>query len=80
MSTHQDVHGLTSEKLKCMSQYVMKLEECFKPYQVPKKTLDKMIDDEFVSPLVGMNMKSKLSMKRFKQIASELYDEMVRKE
>lgn len=77
MNTHQDAHGLTSDKLKCMSHYVMKLEEFFKPYQVPKKTLDKMIDDEFVTPLVGINMRSKLSLKKFKQLASEFHDTMV---
>ena len=80
MSSHQDAHGLTSDKLKCMSHYVMKLEEVFKPYKVPKKTLDKMIDDEFVSPLVGMNMRDKMSLKKFKQLASEFYNDMLRKD
>jgi hypothetical protein len=75
-----DAHALTSEKLRCMSMYVMKLENFMKPYGITGKKLDKMIDEHFVTPLVDYNMSHKLSMKAFKQYAGELHEKMVEME
>lgn len=80
MNPALDAHRLTSEKLRCMSNYVMKIENFFKSYQITKKMLDKMIDDNFVSPLVTHNMRHKLSLKAFKQYASQLYEKIVEME
>jgi hypothetical protein len=75
-----DAHSLTSEKLRCMSHYVMRIENEMKSYKLGKKQLDTMIDEHFVSPLVDHNMRNKLSMKKFKQFAAELYEKMTETE
>jgi len=75
-----DAHSLTSEKLRCMSMYVLKIENQLKPFGIGKKQLDKMIDEHFVTPLVDVNMRHKFSMKHFKQYAGELYEKMTETE
>jgi hypothetical protein len=80
MKGSTDAHGLTSEKLRCMSMYVLKIENFMKPYGITGKKLDKMIDEHFVSPLITINMRMKSSLKSFKQHASELYESMIEME
>lgn len=80
MNPALDAHHLTSEKLRCMSTYVMKIENFFKSYKIPKTSLDKMIDNGFVKPLTDHNMRNKLSLKAFKLYASQLYEKMTEME
>lgn len=73
-------HNLTPDKLECICDYIKKIKAFTKPFKPSKKDLEKLIDSEFLDPLIKINARQNMKIKTFKGVAKELYDDMVEEE
>ena len=73
-------YGMTKGKTNVITAYKKKIKAFLKPYGVSVKDMNALIKKEFEGVLTRVDKLRKPTLKDFKKMASELYDDMVEME
>jgi hypothetical protein len=71
-----EAHSFTKGKLAILVACEKKLAKFFKPYGLSKKSLDKLIDKEFLGPIIKADSDTRLTLKDFRVVIKKIYDDV----
>ena len=73
--------ALSQGKLRAVVAFAKKLHKHFKPFGLSDTDFDELFHKEFLIPLIKIDTRKKTkTLKAFKAIAKELYDDVIEEE